>query len=432
MSFAVCDIQSPGALRDLLRPKDLVVGLHPCGSLGEESMDTLKVWPLGSGESLEVLRLWSRMCVQVYMLSLCPCHYMYPCSVLLYIAADLNSTSHCSYFGLSRAVPLALWRRCLLKMQSPRWDNEAPASRGGVPPADYGGLPLKRAKDAFKQKSQRFRLPHLSDSQMWVLSTTVVYFLTLCVYYWAFFRHPKVVLIFTFGGVISCAACGVLSKRRFEVCLAACTAMALLLGMVGGLFSYANFSFYSWQLYTSRSYENVVPSEDPGIVADGGRVSFAKEAFLDQKRSVGFAAEDGRLYCIAPISSHSDLEVPVNFWAVGVDCCGLTGRFQCDAAPKQTGHGILLREESHMLFSKRQHFEDARRKSAATFGIQGVEDALFLRWVTKEQYMDQQRVYDREAAYFTVFTTLLIAAGSTALTWTFKPRDLATRVLGPA
>ena len=358
---------------------------------------------------------------------------MYPCSVLLYIAADLNSTSHCSYFGLSRAVPLALWRRCLLKMQSPRWDNEAPASRGGGDaPADYGGLPLKRAKDAFKQKSQRFRLPHLSDSQMWVLSTTVVYFLTLCVYYWAFFRHPKVVLLFTFGGVISCAACGVLSKRRFEVCLAACTAMALLLGMVGGLFSYANFSFYSWQLYTSRSYENVVPSEDPGIVADGGRVSFAKEAFLDQKRSVGFAAEDGRLYCIAPISSHSDLEVPVNFWAVGVDCCGLTGRFQCDAAPKQTGHGILLREESHVLFSKRQHFEDARRKSAATFGIQGVEDALFLRWVTKEQYMDQQRVYDREAAYFTVFTTLLIAAGSTGLTWTFKPRDLATRVLGPA
>lgn len=61
-----------------------------------------------------------------------------------------------------------------------------------------------------------------------------------------------------------------------------------------------------------------------------------------------------------------------------------------------------------------------------------MEDALFLRWVTKEQYMDQQRVYDREAPYFTVFTTLLIAAGSTALTWTFKPRDLATRVLGPA
>ena len=63
VSFAVCDIQSPGALRDLLRPKDLVVGLHPCGSLGEESMDTLKVWALGSGESLEVLRLWTRMCV---------------------------------------------------------------------------------------------------------------------------------------------------------------------------------------------------------------------------------------------------------------------------------------------------------------------------------------------------------------------------------
>eukprot|EP00435_Cladocopium_sp_Y103_P037043 s643_g9.t1 len=36
VSFAVCDIQTPGALRDLLRPNDLVVGLHPCGSLGED------------------------------------------------------------------------------------------------------------------------------------------------------------------------------------------------------------------------------------------------------------------------------------------------------------------------------------------------------------------------------------------------------------
>lgn len=36
VSFAVCDIQRPGALRDVLRPSDLVVGLHPCGSLGED------------------------------------------------------------------------------------------------------------------------------------------------------------------------------------------------------------------------------------------------------------------------------------------------------------------------------------------------------------------------------------------------------------
>ena len=182
----------------------------------------MKVWKYsGSGQEC------------VYKYTCCPCHYMYPCSVLLYIAADLNSTSHCSYFGLSRAVPLALWRRCLLKMQSPRWDNEAPASRGGVP-ADYGGLPLKRAKDAFKQKSQRFRLPHLSDSQMWVLSTTVVYFLTLCVYYWAFFRHPKVVLIFTFGGVY------LLRSLR-------CFVEASIWGVLGCLHGHGLVARYGWR-----------------------------------------------------------------------------------------------------------------------------------------------------------------------------------------
>ena len=30
-----------------------------------------------------------------------------------------------------------------------------------------------------------------------------------------------------------------------------------------------------------RSYENVVPSEDPGMVADGARMSFAREAPRD-------------------------------------------------------------------------------------------------------------------------------------------------------
>lgn len=84
----------------------------------------------------------------------------------------------------------------------------------------------------------------------------------------------------------------------------------------------------------------MVPLAEPRLLADGGRVSFAPEAYLDQARAVGFHAE-GHTYCAAPVSSRADPTAAVNFWAVGRDCCGLRGSFECDAAPKQTGRARL-------------------------------------------------------------------------------------------
>eukprot|EP00439_Symbiodinium_sp_Y106_P022459 s1649_g2.t1 len=90
----------------------------------------------------------------------------------------------------------------------------------------------------------------------------------------------------------------------------------------------------------SMTYENVVPSENSAIVADAGRVSFATEAFLDQRRSVGFAAEDGHTYCVAPVASRVSRAAEVNFWAVGVDCCSLQGHFECSIQAQRAGSGL--------------------------------------------------------------------------------------------
>ncbi|CAE7829436.1 unnamed protein product [Symbiodinium microadriaticum] len=55
VSFAVCDIQAPGALQDLLEPDDLVVGLHPCGSLGEDLIAAVSACSSGPGASPSLL-----------------------------------------------------------------------------------------------------------------------------------------------------------------------------------------------------------------------------------------------------------------------------------------------------------------------------------------------------------------------------------------
>eukprot|EP00913_Durusdinium_trenchii_P029126 g27306.t1 len=85
-------------------------------------------------------------------------------------------------------------------MQSPLWDNEA--GRGRRSPrgrqelwgdADYGGAEAK-TKKLFKQKAPRV-LPSLSDAQTLVFALTVVYLFTVNLFYLAFFRHPKAVLL---------------------------------------------------------------------------------------------------------------------------------------------------------------------------------------------------------------------------------------------
>ncbi|CAE6931061.1 unnamed protein product, partial [Symbiodinium sp. KB8] len=120
----------------------------------------------------------------------------------------------------------------------------------------------------------------------------VAFFLTVCLYHLGLFRHAKAVHVLTMLALGACGAfTGINASRRFPVALGVSWACGILAGSALGLFSYANYGFFGFSLANLRTYENVVPSENSAIVADAGRVSFATEAFLDQRRSVGFAAE---------------------------------------------------------------------------------------------------------------------------------------------
>ena len=48
----------------------------------------------------------------------------------------------------------------------------------------------------------------------------------------------------------------------------------------------------TWLRGSVRTYENVVPSEDPGMVADAARMSFAKEAPIRMAHWIGFVGEN--------------------------------------------------------------------------------------------------------------------------------------------
>jgi len=99
----------------------------------------------------------------------------------------------------------------------------------------------------------------------------------------------------------------------------------------------------------------------------------------------------GRTYCAAPILGQENSTAGVQFWAVGLDCCGARGRFDCDSASDASVrggvvvHAPLEGEEaaSRSLLAPRIFHEGYLRAVAAScslYALQQAESPVFLRW----------------------------------------------------
>lgn len=288
---------------------------------------------------------------------------------------------------------------------------------------DYGIAPQKPRKNKFALATDQVVSAYslrgnIKDSTLLVAASVVLYLLMVCLYQIFLFRHAKVVFWFT---VLCLAACSLpvyfRGRSMFYLSLTVCCTVAVLSGILAGTYCYETFGYFSFYYANLRTYENVVPSESTAVVADAGRMTFAKEARLDQSRSTGFAADDGHMYCAAPIVGMTD-DKQIDFWAVGMDCCKLGGRFMCDAADDfKARSGIVMLEGAKGIFSysNRQHFDDARRKAQAFGGFSSVPSPMYLRWVTASEMKGVPNSYDNKAALFILGTTVIYGGIATVL-----------------
>lgn len=298
------------------------------------------------------------------------------------------------------------------------YDSQAGQAYGASEPK-IEGQPRDLKKNALRLPS--LRSTFLSDAQLIVVAGTVTYIVTLCSYNFGLLRHAKAVFYFT---VLALAACGMHSyskgRRQLQQALSGICACAVVLGALAGGYCYDSLGYFSLQFHNLRMYENVLPSDSTAIVADAGRITFATEARLNQAAAVGFAAEDGRMYCAAPVMNTVMFEKQVNFWAVGEDCCKIQGKFTCGAAadPKARG-GVVLLEGAGGPFSttSRDHYDDARRKSQAMFGLTSSPDAVYLRWASPKELQGLTSSYDNKVALFIVITSMLFCGSATAFAW---------------
>jgi hypothetical protein len=186
--------------------------------------------------------------------------------------------------------------------------------------------------------------------------------------------------------------------------------MAVVLGIVFGLVVYGSFGRPSIVYAGSRIYKNAVPSAPAASYADGGRIVFADEAKLSAGQSVGYYADDANTYCVAAIRDAAATP-RVEFWAIGINCCGFKGEFTCGAAKDPDAKGGLVVLDKRGLFPQegggREYFELARKKAEATFGLPHTDDALYVRWST---VADVRSAVDRYRSWAWFIITLLSGA----------------------
>jgi hypothetical protein len=163
--------------------------------------------------------------------------------------------------------------------------------------------------------------------------------------------------------------------------------LALVLGTCVGLFSYDCCIREYWQSQMLEARGNVLPSEPAGAYGNAGEIVFADEARIDPSKAVGY--KDTNVYCVAPIASDVPMDT-VQFWAVGLDCCGARGTFVCDDAwnPKARS-GVVVRNHSEWASEDvREHYKKAVKLAEVTYAIASAEDPIFVRWVSNPQQVE--------------------------------------------
>jgi len=249
-----------------------------------------------------------------------------------------------------------------------------------------------------------------SSVDFWIilLVPAVAFNVISILYNFLFYQHWHWVVIVTILALVGCFLLISLRDRSARYLpLGISMSASVLLGAFLGLYCYDTYGIFVNFYRNSRTYTNVVPSEPSASVADAGRLVFTDESTVDGTKSVGYAAPNGKKYCIAPIHDYSD-SARVEFWAVGIDCCGWESEFTCDASTDPEAHGGIVVFDNMGLFnpSNRDWYILAMKKAEAEFDLVSVEKPVYVRWVASEELNKLSSEYQTKATIFLIVTVI--------------------------
>lgn len=169
-----------------------------------------------------------------------------------------------------------------------------------------------------------------------------------------------------------------------------------------------------WLMENGASYRQVEPSDPGNVRSDASILEFADGTFVDVQKTVGYMKR-GTVYCAAPVSGLQQSQRP-SYWAVGTNCCGERGDFECGSVYHEHAKtGVVLAEEDT------GNYATAVRMAQSVYGLE-TSPPVFLHWTNDvEAYKTQEY---RSAANMVLVACLVhIACSSLAAciyVWRFR------------
>jgi len=203
---------------------------------------------------------------------------------------------------------------------------------------------------------------------------------------------PTAVLLY----VVSCFLLGLAPLASGSSLLAGSFTALVLVFAQSGLYLYHAAVQPMRSFQDGRTYTGVYATQPAAAFADAAVLRFAGNATVDDSKSVGLTMLEGGVntFCVAPVIDKSSSTARVEFWAIGLDCCGRVSNFECDDAGLPTNHdGYVVPDprDGDVWFDKvgkyfapsiarRDLFLKAIRSAEAVHDVASSDRAVLVRW----------------------------------------------------
>lgn len=195
-------------------------------------------------------------------------------------------------------------------------------------------------------------------------------------------------------------------ERRWLFWLGVLFGQSAVIGLIVGFFLYFSNLVYYWRYQDLRTYTNVAASQQAYAFNDGGMLLWTEDTRIDVMRSVGYKSRwDGETYCVAPIVDSTMTSAnPINYYAVGMNCCNARAQFECDeASDLTTRSALVILEPDDIVRPYMQwavagatfpRYENAIRLQESTYFTRASQQGLkFVRW-TKDPIALKDSFYE--------------------------------------
>lgn len=158
------------------------------------------------------------------------------------------------------------------------------------------------------------------------------------------------------------------------------TSLAVLQGLVAGLYvsEFQMSWFYSAAL--GRTYTNVLAQSPGGGYADAGDIVFASTAHVNAGMSTGY--KSGDIYCAAPIMDTVNQTLQVAFWAVGINCCRSRSDFTCGSESRSDSIYGLRVPPDGLIAQYQSDFMQAVKQAAEVYDLIVDDEPVLLNLVS--------------------------------------------------